>query len=47
MWAELKDNPLTVGIAKYDKDGNFIYSIPATLFGGSNSTGSGPSTSSG
>jgi hypothetical protein len=35
---ELKDNPLTVGIAKYDKDGNFLYSIPATLFGGSNST---------
>jgi NHL repeat/Bacterial Ig domain len=35
---ELKDNPLTVGIAKYDKDGNFLYAIPATLFGSSNST---------
>ena len=23
--AELKDNPITVGIAKYDKDGNFMY----------------------
>jgi DNA-binding beta-propeller fold protein YncE len=35
--AELKDDPLTVGIAKYDKNGTFLYSIPAA-WGGSSPT---------
>src|SRR3712207_5203772 len=29
--AELKDNPLTVAIAKYDKNGTFLSSIPVRL----------------
>ena len=33
--AELKDNPLTVAIAKYDKFGNFLSSIPVRLERGS------------
>ena len=30
--AELKDNPITASIAKYDKFGNFLYDANASLF---------------
>ena len=36
--AELKDNPLTVAIAKYDKNGNFLSSIPVRFSAGPRGT---------
>ncbi|MET0524343.1 MAG: Ig-like domain-containing protein, partial [Nocardioides sp.] len=33
--AELKDNPISASIAKYDKFGNFLYDADASLFSGS------------